>query len=114
MCDGGTLSSEWRSVQRESEQLANEETSVKEGWKVVSIYFCVFNGIFGMRKVQCYLSVQVTVLLEIWIMATSKLLNMKFCFSQNTFFLIPRNKKHTLTCQGGTDCYRAVNYQPGS
>ena len=27
------------SVQRESEQLANEGTSVNEGWKVVSIYF---------------------------------------------------------------------------
>ena len=38
------------SVQRESEQLANEGTSVNEGWKVVSIYFCVF-GIFGVRKV---------------------------------------------------------------
>ena len=24
------------------------------------------------------------------------------------------NKKHMLTCQGGTGCYRAVNYQPGS
>ena len=33
------------SVQRESEQLANK------GWKVVSIHFCVFNGIFGVRKV---------------------------------------------------------------
>ena len=33
------------SVQRESGQLANE------GWKVVSIYFCVSNGIFGVRKV---------------------------------------------------------------
>ena len=32
-------------------------------------------------------------------------------FWQNTYL---RNKKHTLTCQGGTDCYRAVNYQPGS
>ena len=51
-------------VQRESEQLANEGTSVNEGWKVVSLYFCVFIGIFGVRKVQCYLSVQVTVLLE--------------------------------------------------
>ena len=38
-------------VQRESEQLANEGTSVNEGWKVVSIYFCVLNGIFGVRKV---------------------------------------------------------------
>ena len=49
-------------VQRESEQLANEGTSVNEGWKVVSIYFCVFTGIFGVRKVQCYLSVQVSIL----------------------------------------------------
>ena len=32
-------------------------------------------------------------------------------FRQNTCF---RNKKNTLTCQGGTGCYRAVNYQPGS
>ena len=30
------------SVHRESEQLANEETSVNEGWKVVSIYFFIF------------------------------------------------------------------------
>ena len=35
---GGLSVSE--SVQRESEQLANEGTSVNEGWKVVSIYFC--------------------------------------------------------------------------
>ena len=28
------------SVHRESEQLANEGSSVNEGWKVVSIYFC--------------------------------------------------------------------------
>ena len=39
------------SVQRESEQLANEGTSINEGWKVVSIYFCFFTGIFGVRKV---------------------------------------------------------------
>ena len=39
------------SVQRESEQLANKGTSVNEGWKVVSIYFCIFTGIFGVRKV---------------------------------------------------------------
>ena len=39
------------SVQRESEQLANKGTSVDEGWKVVSIYFCVFNGIYGVCKV---------------------------------------------------------------
>ena len=32
-------------------------------------------------------------------------------FRQNTCL---RNKKHTLTCQGGTGCYRVVNYQPGS
>ena len=32
-------------------------------------------------------------------------------FRQNTYL---RNKKHTLTCQGGTGCYRVVNYQPGS
>ena len=44
------------SVQRESEQLANEGTSVNEGWKVVSIIFLCFffTGIFGVRKVQCY------------------------------------------------------------
>ena len=34
------------SVHRESEQLANEGTSVNEGWKVVSIYFCVFLLVF--------------------------------------------------------------------
>ena len=40
------------SVQRESEQLANKGTSVNEGWKVVSIYFCFFfTGIFGVHKV---------------------------------------------------------------
>ena len=39
------------SVQRESEQLTNEGTSINKGWKVVSIYFCVFNDIFGVRKV---------------------------------------------------------------
>ena len=50
------------SVQRESEQLANEGTSVNEGWKVVSIYFCIFIGIFGVHKVQCYLSVQASIL----------------------------------------------------
>ena len=27
-------------------------------------FVCVFTGIFGVRKVQCYLSVQVIVLLE--------------------------------------------------
>ena len=32
-------------------------------------------------------------------------------FRKNTYL---RNKKHTLTCQGGTGCYRVVNYQPGS
>ena len=50
------------SVHRESEQLANEGTGVGEGWKVVSIYLCVFTGIFGVRKVLCYLSVQVSIL----------------------------------------------------
>ena len=52
------------SVHRESEQLANEGTSVNEEWKVVSIYFfCIFFiGIFGVCKVQCYLSVQVSIL----------------------------------------------------
>ena len=49
------------SVQRESEQLANEGTSINEGWKVVSICLCFFIGIFGLRKVQCYLSVQVII-----------------------------------------------------
>ena len=39
------------SVQRESEQLANDRTSVNEGWKVVSIYFVFFTGIFGVHKV---------------------------------------------------------------
>ena len=33
-------------VQRESEQLANEGTSVNEGWEVVSIYFFVFYWYF--------------------------------------------------------------------
>ena len=32
-------------------------------------------------------------------------------FLQNTYL---RNKKHTLTCEGGFGCYKAVNYQPGS
>ena len=32
-------------------------------------------------------------------------------FQQDTYL---RNKKHMLTYQGGTGCYRAVNYQPGS
>ena len=32
-------------------------------------------------------------------------------FPQNTYL---RNKKHTLTCQGGIGYYKAVNYQPGS
>ena len=31
-------------------------------------------------------------------------------FRQNTYL---QNKKHTLTCQGGTGCYR-FKYQPGS
>ena len=31
-------------------------------------------------------------------------------FRQNTYL---QNKKHMLTCQGGTGCYR-FNYQPGS
>ena len=34
----------------------------------------------------------------------------KSLFRQNTYL---QNKKHTLTCQGGTGCYR-LNYQPGS
>ena len=33
-----------------------------------------------------------------------------YLFRQNTYL---QNKKHTLTCQGGTGCYR-FNYQPGS
>ena len=37
---GGLSVSE--SVQRESEQLANEGTSVNEGWKVVSICLCFY------------------------------------------------------------------------
>ena len=32
-------------------------------------------------------------------------------FRQNTYL---RNKKHTLTCQGGNWFYKAVNYRPGS
>ena len=35
----------------------------------------------------------------------------EYLFRQNTYLW---NKKHTLTCQGGTGCYRVVNYQPGS
>ena len=35
---------------------------------------------------------------------------MHYLFRQNTYL---QNKKHTLTCQGGTGCYR-FNYQPGS
>ena len=41
---GGLSVSE--SVQMESEQLANEGTSVNEGWKVVSIYNFVFLLVF--------------------------------------------------------------------
>ena len=37
---GGLSVSE--SVQRESEQLANEGTSINEGWKVVSIRLCFY------------------------------------------------------------------------
>ena len=38
-----------------------------------------------------------------------------FALAKTHFFLyLPRNKKHTLTWQGGTGCYRVVNYQPGS
>ena len=37
---GGLSVSE--SVQRESEQLGNEGTSVNEGWKVVSICLCFY------------------------------------------------------------------------
>ena len=60
---GGLSVSE--SVQRESEQLANEGTSVMRDGKLFPfVCVCVFTGIFGVRKVQCYLSVQVTVLLE--------------------------------------------------
>ena len=33
--------------------------------KLFSYIFVFFTGIFGVRKVQCYLSVQVTVLLEL-------------------------------------------------
>ena len=33
-----------------------------------------------------------------------------YLFRQNTYL---QNKKHTLTCQSGTGCYR-FNYQPGS
>ena len=36
--------------------------------------------------------------------------NNNHLFRQNTYL---QNKKHTLTCQGGTGCYR-FNYQPGS
>ena len=36
--------------------------------KLFPYIFVFFTGIFGVRKVQCYLSVQVTVLLEIWIL----------------------------------------------
>ena len=41
-----------------------------------------------------------------WLMFADKLC----LFRQNTYL---QNKKHTLTCQGGTGCYR-FNYQPGS
>ena len=41
---GGLSVSE--SVERDREQLANEGTSVNEGWKVVPIYFCVFYWYF--------------------------------------------------------------------
>ena len=34
-----------------------------------------------------------------------------YLFRQNTYL---RNKKHTLTYQGGIGYYKAVNYQPGS
>ena len=35
---------------------------------------------------------------------------MSILFQQNTYL---QNKKHTLTCQGGTGCYR-FKYQPSS
>ena len=35
-------------------------------------FVCVFTGIFGVRKVQCYLSVQAIVLLEIQIFGKKK------------------------------------------
>ena len=49
--------------------------------KLFPYIFVFFTGIFGVRKVQCYLSVQVTVLLEI-----------KFVYLQ-LFFLIIWIKK---------------------
>ena len=53
------------SVQRESEQFANEGTSVNEGWKVVSIHFCAFYWHFLVCVKYSATCVQVTVLLEI-------------------------------------------------
>ena len=35
-------------------------------------FVCVFTGIFGVGKVQCYLSVQVTVLLETYVIFMKK------------------------------------------
>ena len=38
---------------------------MRDGKLFPFVCVCVLTGIFGVRKVQCYLSVQVTVLLEI-------------------------------------------------
>ena len=42
--------------------------------KLFPYIFVFFTGIFGMHKVQCYLSVQVTVLLEILFLVVITLL----------------------------------------
>ena len=50
-------------------------------------------------------------------LASASLLAKPMLLAKNGNFLgvliLPKNKKHTLTCQGGTGCYR-FNYQPGS
>ena len=49
MCIGGTPKEEveyW-----ECGYLANSETSVNGGWKLVSIGLCVFSGSFGVRSI---------------------------------------------------------------
>ena len=44
--------------------MANRGTSVDGGWKLLSFGLCVFSGSFGVRKVSCYVSVQVRYLLD--------------------------------------------------
>ena len=57
------------------------------------IFLSFFTGIFGVRKVQCYLSVQVTVLLEIIIIIK---LNEVPVYDGSSYFFVMNyhNKSH--------------------